>query len=126
MAVADSGLHFDQPDITKALDCLQIREFDALPFGVIALDQSGIVVAYNAAEAVRSRLTPERTIGRHFFTAVAPCCNNYMVAHRFETEPELDATIDYVFTFKMAPQPVRLRLLRHPNAYRMYLLVDWD
>jgi photoactive yellow protein len=77
----------------------------------------------NAWEGQLSGLTPERVIGRQFFTSVAPCTNNFMVAHRFETEPEIDAEIDYVFTFRLAPRRVRLRLLKRPGGRRMYLAV---
>jgi photoactive yellow protein len=63
-------------------------------------------------------------IGRKFFTEVAPCTNNFMVAHRFETEPELDDVIDYVFTFRLAPLKVHLRLLKRPGCPRMYLVVQ--
>jgi hypothetical protein len=46
-----------------------------------------------------------------------------MVAQRFETEPALDAIVDYVFTLRMQPTKVRLRLLRQPGR-RMYLVVE--
>ncbi len=97
---------------------------DRLPFGVIGLSADGTVARYNAIEGKSSGLTPARVIGRKFFTSVAPCTNNFMVAHRFETEPELDAVIDYVFTLRMAPTKVRLRLLKRTGAKLMYLLVD--
>ena len=84
----------------------------------------GTVERYNAAEARLSGLSAARVVGRHFFTSVAPCTNNFMVAHRFETEPEIDAAIDYVFTFRLAPLKVRLRLLRRQDAARMYLAVE--
>jgi hypothetical protein len=45
------------------------------------------------------------------------------VAFRFENEPVLDAIIDYVFTFRMKPTAVKLRLLRQ-NGRRMYLAVE--
>jgi len=42
---------------------------------------------------------------------VGPCTNNYLVAQRFLDCDELDEQLDYVFTFRMAPTPVRLRML---------------
>lgn len=115
---------FSTPDIISFLDTRDFAAYDAFSFGVIAMAFDGTVVAYNAAEAALSGLTPARVIGRHFFSAVAPCTNNFMVAHRFETESDLDETIDYVFTLRMMPTPVRLRLLKRPGAARMYLLVE--
>jgi photoactive yellow protein len=69
-------------------------------------------------------VTPEPVVGRHFFTAVVPCTNNFMVAHRFETEPEVDSTIDYVFTFRLAPTKVRLRLMKRLGGRRSYLGIE--
>ena len=94
-------------------------------FGVVAMDADHRVVMYNRTEASHAGLSPERVVGRHFFSEVAPCTNNYMVAQRFENEDELDATIDYVFTLKMKPTPVRLRMLTRPGAPRRFLLVQW-
>jgi len=68
-------------------------------------------------------LSRERVVGRNFFTSVAPCTNNFMVAERFMSEPELDVKMDYVFTLRMKPTPVKLRLLRSATAEHMYLLV---
>lgn len=115
---------FAQPDLMDWLETADDAALDRLDFGVIAMSQDGIVVAYNAAESRLAGLRAGRVLGRHFFTAVAPCTNNYLIAHRYETEAEIDATIDYVFTLRMNPTKVRLRLLKRAAAPRMYLAVD--
>jgi photoactive yellow protein len=117
-------VRFDTPDLLDRLATASPDELDRLAFGVIGMAPDGTVESYNVAESKLSGLTPERVIGRNFFTSVAPCTNNFMVAFRFESEPVIDATIDYVFTFRMAPQKVRLRLLRRPDTRRMYLVVE--
>lgn len=117
-------LNFSDPDILRQLETASYPALDLVPFGVVVMDAGGHVLAYNQAEAALSGLTATRVIGRHFFTSVAPCTNNYLVAHPFEAEAELDRTIDYVFTFRMAPTQVQLRMLKHPDASRMYLLVQ--
>lgn len=118
------GIGFAEPNAIRLLGALTETEMDELPTGVIGMSQDGIVVVYNRAEAELSRLTPARVLGRHFFGNVAPCTNNHLIAQRFETEPELDATLDYVFTLRMAPTPVRLRMLRSAAEPLMYLLVE--
>lgn len=115
---------FASADLFRWLETATPDELDELPFGLVAMTHDGIVERYNLAEARLSGLTPERVIGRNFFTAVAPCTNNFMVAYRFESEPELDSVVDYVFTFRLAPMKVRLRLLQHHGARHMYLAVD--
>jgi photoactive yellow protein len=115
---------FAETSLFDWLESAPDAALDQLPFGVVALAQDGSVACYNTAESALSGMTRDRVLGRPFFTGVAPCTNNFMVAHRYETEPELDATIDYVFTFKMAPVAVRLRMLKRPGGRRMYLLVE--
>ena len=77
-------------DLFNWLEGASPADLDLLTFGVVAMAPDGKVEHYNLAEAKISGLTPERVVGRHFFTAVAPCTNNFMVAHRFETEPEIE------------------------------------
>lgn len=115
---------FAAAEMLEWLETTTAADLDRLAFGVVAMTPDGMVVGYNTAEAVLSGLTPARVVTRHFFTSVAPCTNNYLVAQRFEMEERLDTIIDYVFTLRMKPTPVHLRLLKHPEAARMYLLVQ--
>jgi photoactive yellow protein len=124
LAAAMISPAFDAPDLPGWLEAASDDDLDTLSFGLVALSPDGAVVGYNQAEARLSGLTQERVIGRLFFTSVAPCTNNFMVAHRFETEPDLDAIIDYVFTFRLSPMKVRLRLMKRPGGTRWYLAVE--
>ncbi len=119
-------MQFSDPQALALLDTHDDAQLDALPFGVVALGEGGIVLAYNAQESEKSGLSAASVLGKEFFQAVAPCTNNFMVAHRFESEIELDVTLPYTFTFRMRPTPVTLRLLRSAGARRMYMLVDWQ
>jgi photoactive yellow protein len=113
---------FDDANLLKQLETLTPARLDELAFGVIRMNGEGIVMHYNAAEAAFAGLKPERVAGLNFFSDVAPCTNNYMVAGRYE-EAELDETIDYVFTLRMKPTPVKLRLLKSSATGHMYLAV---
>jgi photoactive yellow protein len=115
---------FIDPGLLDRLEAADDAALDTAPFGIVAMAEDGTVTSYNAAESRLSGMTPAKVIGRHFFSAVAPCTNNFMVAYRFETEPALDAIVDYVFTLRMQPAKVRLRLLRRPAGRRMYLVVE--
>jgi len=105
------------------LEAMSAQGLDGLAFGVVRTRADGEVVAYNAGESKMAGLSSDRVLGRNFFADVAPCTNNYLVAERFLGEPELDATLDYVFTLRMKPTPVTLRLLKSAAADHMYLLV---
>ena len=123
MSVLTCSVSFDSPHALLALQDMDDAALDACDFGVIGMDAAGTVVQYNAFEEHRAGMSRERVVGRHFFTEVAPCTNNYLVATRYEEEPVLDAVIPYVFTLRMRPTPVELRLLNAPGMARMYLLV---
>ena len=125
--VAGGGVAFDAPDLLANLDALTTEGLDVLPWGVIVMDRTGRVTGYNRSESDRSGLSAARVIGRHFFTDVGPCTDNELIARRFEDaarrgEP-LDVSLDYVFSFRLRPTPVRLRLLAGARAPRQYLVV---
>lgn len=125
-AVPDTVLHlpaFDDPGLFAWLMQASAAALDGLPFGLIAMSLDGKVEHYNTSEGRYAGLSASRVVGRNFFTTVGPCTNNAMVAERFMREPDLDASIDYVFTFRMAPQKVRLRMMRKPGVARMFLAV---
>ncbi|MEO7937613.1 MAG: PAS domain-containing protein [Burkholderiaceae bacterium] len=101
---------------------------DALDFGVIGFDAQTLVCQYNALESRMAGLQQDRVIGQPLFTSVAPCMNNFMVAQRFEDAMTgnlpLDVIIDYVFTLRMRPSKVRLRLMASPGHPLRYVLVE--
>jgi photoactive yellow protein len=122
-AVAD--LDFDDPKLFGELE-RQFGDpgcFDDVAFGVIAMGLDGTVVAYNRAESEFSGISPSACLGINFFSDIAPCTNNYLVSGRFAAETQLDETIDYVFTLKMRPTRVRLRMLKAEPSPQQYLLV---
>lgn len=118
-----SPLAFDDPDLLDALEALPLEAADELRWGLITMDRDGDVIGYNAIEAGDAGLDPARVIGRNFFTSVGPCTNNYLVAQRYEDEPDLDDQLDFVFTLRMRPTPVRLRMLARAGSRRQYLAV---
>ncbi|SDH33559.1 hypothetical protein [Roseospirillum parvum] len=119
-------MQFTDPDLLSALDRASPAELDKLAFGVIGMDAAGVVEHYNAWEARAARLDPAWVIGRNFFHEVGLCMNNFMVGHRYRSAERLDEILDYVLTFRMKPTPVRLRLLKGPEARLDWMAVDWS
>jgi photoactive yellow protein len=120
-AVMDMSAHGLIDRLAAASDV----ELDSLEFGVVKLDRSGHVLAYNHHESEAAGLSRSRVIGRHFFSEVAPCMNNPLVAGRYVDEAELDAEIDYMLALRMKVTAVRLRLLKSVGSAPMFLLVQW-
>ena len=114
---------FDQPDLLDLLELSALEATDDLDFGLIVMDRRGDVIWYNEYESVRAGIRRDRVVGRNFFEAVGPCTNNYLVSQRFLDEGELDEFLDFVFTLRMAPTPVRLRMMARAVSARQYLAV---
>ncbi len=106
---------------------LSLETLDTLAFGVIGFDSQGVIQVYNAPESRWSGLRTDDVTGRPFFTEIAQCMNNYLVAQRFDDAASrgvpLDITIDYVLTWRMDPTPVKLRLLSSPGSAMRYVLI---
>jgi photoactive yellow protein len=119
---------FHEAHLLDILDVLAHERMDELEFGLIGFDADARVRLYNRCESRFSGLAPERVLGHGLFTVIAPCLNNYLVAQRFDDAAkegvELDATIDYVLTWRMEPTPVRLRMLSAPGAKLRYVLLQ--
>ena len=119
---------FTDPALGSELDRYSDEELDALPFGAIGIDASGMVRRYNSFESKAAGLSTARVLGQPLFTVVAPCMNNFLVAQRFEdallNSTPLDDIVDYVLTLRMRPVKVKLRLLAVPGADNRYVLVQ--
>lgn len=106
---------FEQDELREALNALNDAQLDDLPFGVIGFGQDGIVTRYNRFESEVTGLAPDYVRGKHLFTQIAQCMNNFMVAQQFEDAwsagTPLDAKTDYVLTWRMKPTKVKLRML---------------
>lgn len=114
---------FSDAALLQWLDGHEIRDTDLLDFGVITMRSDDRVIGYNRYESGRAGIRAERVLGRDLFVDVAPCLNNFMVAERYRTDGDLDEELDYVFTFRMRPTPVRLRLLAAAGGRRRYLAI---
>lgn len=121
-------IDFEQAGLAQQLEFLDDEELDSLEFGVIGFDAETIVRKYNAVESRMAGLAPSRVLGSALFTTVAPCMNNFMVAQKFEdiaaNGGDLDVILNYVFTLRMRPSKVRLRLLSAPSLKLSYVVVS--
>ena len=108
------------------LAALTDDELDALPYGVVGLDDSGIVTRYNATEADFSNHPAQQVIGKNFFTQIAPCTNNRLVYGAFRdglATGHLDLKIPYTFTYIMRPTNVVMHLVRCEDSRANWLLI---
>lgn len=107
-----------------ALDAAGAEMLDGLTFGVIGMDAAGRTKTYNLCESRLAGLSRDSVLDQEFFLSTGVCMNNFLGAQRFEDEPTLDVTLDYVLTFRMRPTPAKLRLLQQPGGRLHYVLVQ--
>jgi len=121
---------FSDPALLDWLCAADTPLLDDLPVGVIGfgLDAQAVVQRYNHFEQQASGLSYDQVLGRPLFGEVAQCMNNYLVAQRFDDALAggelLDATLPYVFTLRMRPTPVVLRLLAAPGRDLRFVVVQ--
>ena len=108
------------------LSTLSDEELDALPYGVIGIDDEGVIIRYNATEANFSNHTANQVLGKSFFTQVAPCTNNRLVYGAFKegmSSGSLDMKIPYTFTYVMKPTNVVIHMVRCQDTRTNWLLI---
>lgn len=84
-------------------------------FGIIKVDDEGVVLFFNQYESELSGVAPEDAIGKNFFTEIAPCTNNRLFRGRFKKgvrKDDLDETFTYTYTYRMQPTLVTIHLYR--------------
>jgi photoactive yellow protein len=119
-------LAFEALDLLITVNQTSDSVLDEAPFGIVRMDRDSRVSLYNQWEAKLSGLSPGRVVGKLFFTEIAPCTNNYLVALRYQEEATLDICLDYVFSYRMRPVPVRLRLLKAEAGPRWLMVTRRD
>lgn len=112
---------------SRDISSMSPAEFDAMPFGMIRLDQAGVVKAYNRWEAQLARRNVNDVVGKNFFTEIAPCTN---VAEFRGKLDELVATggktyvFDYDFQFPWGTRRVRVRFVVESDDERWVLVTN--
>jgi photoactive yellow protein len=64
---------FSDLDLAKAVEALSDEQKHELPFGVIKLDDKGVVTFFSATEARQSGYKQRPAVGLDFFLSIAPC-----------------------------------------------------
>lgn len=109
MSFLEAGVLERLPEMSRA-------ELDEFEYGVIKVDDTGIIELFSRAETGFSGVTAAAAEGRNFFTQVAPCTNNRLFYGRFKKGVEsgdLNHVMPYTYTYKMRPTNVTIQLYRH-------------
>ena len=112
---------------TEGIPSLARSDVDRLPFGVIVMDEEGMISKYNSAETELSGLKAAAVIGRGFFTDVAPCTNVREFAGRVHALQSQGRNgreaFDFVFSFENGELVVEIVCLWDESSREATLLV---
>jgi photoactive yellow protein len=115
------------PPVESLLQLTQ-EETDALPYGVIVLDRSGVVVGYNAAESRLSGLSPTQVLGRNFFVEIAPCTRvrtfGGLYRRMVRTGEPAMAQFEFSFRFSFGEKRVFIQLAYSQERSRGLIVVE--
>lgn len=110
----------------RELEKLSQAQLDSLAFGVIQIDDQGIVKSYNKYESELGNTPIPEALGKNFFTQVAPCTNNRLIFGKFKdgvAANQLDCEVNYVFTYKIKPVNVTIQMYRDNLSKTNWILV---
>jgi photoactive yellow protein len=110
-----------QPCMDKAigLTTLPLNELNALPYGVIILNEAGVITSYNDWEQQLSGKSRAEVMGKNFFTEVAPCTSVREFGGRFTEflkSKSFVETFEFLFHFPSRPVRVNIAFVRFSEA----------
>jgi photoactive yellow protein len=102
------------------------EEIDALPYGVIKIEDSGVIQLYNRTQSDFAGYKPREVEGKNFFTELAVCTNNDIFLGTFKkgvTQNDLNVLFNYSFTYKISPTNVRVHMYRDPASRQNFMMI---
>ncbi len=113
--------------IFQTVDSMNEGELDALPHGVIHLDDRGVILQYNAYEGRLAGLAKENVVGKNFFKDVAPCTDVedfYGLFQKGVAAGRLHVKFRYHFSFKHNPRDVTVTLFYSERDKSVWVFVQ--
>ena len=108
------AIEIGQDDLQAVLEALSEEQLHRLPFGVVRLDEAGKTVFYSETEGRQSGFGERRTLGRHFFTQIAPCMDTKAFNARIEQARKagfLDIRFAHVGDFEDEHREIDMRVM---------------
>jgi len=104
---------------------------DDLPIGALVLDDEGIIRRFNKYEEQLSGLSRQKTIGRSFFSDIAPCTKDIELGPKFHegiANNKLDLSVEFSFPYPYNRVPrdvyIRAKSIRHHDEVAHIVLIE--
>jgi len=105
------------------LDELDDSALDALPFGVVCLDEQMKVLRMNRTESEKSGIQRWRAVGRDYFRDVAPLPTNRALAEHVATFAQLGGPAKFSHTFQRRAGADETQIELRKESGRVYLVI---
>lgn len=105
------------------LDELDDAALDALPFGVVCLDEEMKVLRMNRTESEKSGIQRWRAVGREYFRDVAPLPTNRALAEHVAAFAQGDAPARFSHTFHRRAGADETQIELRKESGRVYLVI---
>lgn len=108
------------------LPSLSREEIDGLDFGVIKVDDSGVIQLYNQFQSRFASLPVPQAEGKNFFAHLALCTNNKIFHGAFKqgvASGSLNTSFPYAFNYKVRPTLVQVHLYRDEATRTNWILI---
>lgn len=120
-------MSFVPDNVFDKLPQMSRSDVDAQSFGIVKVDDAGVIKLYNKYESDLVGVPVSSAEGRNFFTQVAVCTNNRLVYGKFKegvAADQLDTEFNYTFTYKTKPTNVQIHMYRHKASKTNWILVS--
>ncbi|MET3109296.1 photoactive yellow protein [Oxalobacteraceae bacterium GrIS 2.11] len=121
-------LRYQDSDVITMLETMPAQQLDSLPYGVIKLDEAGVILEFNLTESAITGRNQVDVIGKNFFKEVAPCTETPEFYGKFQTglkDEFLNTIFDYLFDYKMTPTRVKVHMVyvKSGNTGNVWIIV---
>jgi len=112
-------IDFEGVNLAELLPRIPDSVKNGLPFGIVRMDLTGIILEYNMAEGELTGIDPKWAIGKNFFNDVAICTKTQAFYGRFLEGVKkgfLNAVFEYVFDNEHYTTKVKVHMFTMPDS----------
>lgn len=113
------NINFEGVNLAELLPRIPESVKNGLPFGIVKMDLTGKILAYNMAEGELNGVNPNWAIGKNFFDDVALCTKTQAFYGRFVEGVKkgfLNVVFEYVFDHLQEATKVKIHMFTMPDG----------
>jgi photoactive yellow protein len=112
-------INFESVNLAELLPRIPDSIKNNLPFGLVRLDMTGVILEYNMAEGELTGVDPKWALGKNFFDEVAVCTKTPAFYGRFVEGVKkgfVNAVFEYLFDHAAVATKVKVHMFSMPDS----------